>query len=93
MCAMPKGHRVAGGYFTVASIPGADDYKLIAKKCTDLGHPMGHSTARNIFLHAMMKIANGVQKSNQISMSETDLYNIAKNPSFQMSVSELLRNK
>jgi hypothetical protein len=52
---------------------------------------MGHSTARNVFLSAMMKIANSVQKSNQISMNEKELYDIARNPRFQMSVAEVLK--
>jgi hypothetical protein len=91
MCAMPSGKKIDGGYFSVASIPGADDYKLIANKCTDLGYSMGHSTARNVFLSAMMKIANSVQKSNQISMNEKELYDIARNPRFQMSVAEVLK--
>lgn len=91
--AMPKGHKVKGGYFTVASISGADDYKLIAKKCTEMGYEMAHSTARNIFLSAMMKIANSVQKSNQVKMTDKELYEIAKNPSFQLSVAELLKGR
>lgn len=93
MCAMPKGHKSLGGNFSPASIPGSDDYKAIAHKCSAMGYEMGHSTARNVFLIAMMKIANSVQKSNHISMNEKELYEIAKNPKFQISVAEILREK
>lgn len=89
--AMPKGHKVKNGYATVASIPGADDYKLIAKKCSELGHKMGHSTARNVFLGAMMKVADGLQKSQGNTYTNRQLFEIARNPSFQMGVAEVLK--
>jgi len=88
--AMPKGHKVKGGYASVASLPGADDYKLIAKKCSDQGFKMGHSTARNIFLGAMMKVADNLHKSQGNTYSNRQLFEIARNPSFQMSVAEVL---
>ena len=90
---MPKGHKVKGGYFTVTSISGADDYKLIAKKCTDMGYKMQHSTARNVFLSAMTKIAKSIHNSSGSSPSEKDLFEIAKNPAFQMSVAEVLNGR
>ena len=89
--AMPKGHKVKGGYATVASLPGADDYKLIAKKCSELGHKMGHSTARNIFLGAMMKVADNLHKSQGNTYTNRQLYEIARNPSFQIGVAEILK--
>lgn len=89
--AMPKGHKVKGGYATVASLPGADDYKLIAKKCSELGHKMGHSTARNIFLGAMMKVADNLHKSQGNTYTNRQLFEIARNPAFQISVAEILK--
>lgn len=91
--AMPKGHKVSAGYATVASIPGADDYKLIAKKCSEQGYKMGHSTARNIFLGAMMKVADNLQKSQGNTYNNRQLFEIARNPAFQMSVAEVLNGK
>ena len=88
--AMPKGHKVKNGYATVASIPGADDYKLIAKKCSDMGYKMGHSTARNIFLGAMMKVADNLQKSQGNTYNKNQLFEIARNPTFQKSVADVL---
>lgn len=90
---MPKGHKVKGGYFTVAAIPGADDYKLIAKKCTDMGYKMQHSTARNVFLSAMSKIAKSIQKSQGNFSSEEEVFEIAKSPTFQSSVAEVLSGR
>ena len=90
---MPKGHKVKGGYFTVASISGADDYKLIAKKCTEMGYKMQHSTARNVFLSAMTKIAKSIHTSNGSIASENELFEIAKNPVFQSSVAEILSGR
>lgn len=90
---MPKGHKVKGGYSSVASIPGADDYKLIAKKCSEMGFKMGHSTARNIFLGAMMKVADGVQRSQGQICTNRQLFEIARNPTFQMGVAEILNGK
>lgn len=88
--AMPKGHKVKNGYATVAAIPGADDYKLIAKKCSDMGYKMGHSTARNVFLGAMMKVADNLQKSQGNTYSKGQLFEIARNPNFQKSVADVL---
>lgn len=88
---MPKGHKVKGGYFTVASIQGADDYKLIAKKCSDMGYKMQHSTARNVFLSAMGKIALSIQNSEGRNPSEGELFDIARSSNFQASVAEILR--
>lgn len=90
---MPKGHKVKGGYFTVAAIPGADDYKLIAKKCSDMGYKMQHSTARNVFLSAMTKIAKSIQRSQGNHATEEELFEIAKSPSFQSSVAEVLSGR
>ena len=86
----PKGKKIPGGYASVASIPGADDYKLIAKKCSEMGYKMGHSTARNIFLSAMMKVADNLHKSQGTSCTNRQLFEIARNPAFQSSVAEVL---
>lgn len=91
--AMPKGKKIPGGYSSVASLPGADDFKSIAKKCTEQGYKMGHSTARNILLGAMMKLANNLQKSQGNTYNNRQLFEIARNPSFQMCVAELLNGE
>lgn len=91
--AMPKGHKVQGGYASIASIPGADDYKLIAKKCSEMGHKMGHSTARNVFLGAMMKVADNLHRTQGNTYTSRQLYEIARNPSFQIGVAEILKGE
>ena len=87
---MPKGHKVKGGYATVTALSGADDYKMIAKKCTERGYKMGHSTARNVFLGAMMKVADSLQKSQGVNCNRSQLFEIARSPDFQMGVAEVL---
>lgn len=90
---MPKGHKVKGGYFTVTSIPGADDYKLIAKKCTEVGYKMQHSTARNVFLSAMKKIAVSIHTSNGLKSSDAEVSEIARNSNFQEGIAEILKER
>jgi len=90
MCAMPRGHKVKNGYASVASLAGADDYKLIAKKCTEMGHKMGHSTARNVLLSAMMKVADALHRSQGNIYTNRQLFEIARNPTFQSGVADIL---
>ena len=88
---MPRGHRIKTGYATVTSIPGGEDYKYVAKACTEMGYKMGHSTARNIFICAMVKVASELQASEGNSPTRKQLFAIARNPKFQMGVAEVLR--
>lgn len=91
--AMPRGHKSKNGHASVATIPGADDYRLIAQKCTEMGYKMGNSTARNIFLGAMMKVADNLQKSQGNEFNRHQLYEIARNPKFQLCVAEFLNGE
>jgi hypothetical protein len=52
---------------------------------------MGHSTARNIFLTAMAKVADNLHRSHGNICTRQQLFKIAKNPIFQMSVAEILK--
>jgi hypothetical protein len=88
---MPRGHKIVGGYATVSQIQDACDYKLIAKRCSDSGDKMSHSTARNIFLTAMAKVADNLHRSHGNICTRQQLFKIAKNPIFQMSVAEILK--
>ena len=57
---MPKGFKSDFGYATVSSQDGCCGYRQIAEKMTAEGDKMNHSTARNVFLRAMEKIAGSV---------------------------------
>ena len=79
---MPKGHKLENGYSTSKSL-GGDSYQEISDKMSDQGFKMNHSTARNVFVNSLKKIAkdvtifrnliNGVKK---IAKDVTSLYDI-----------------
>jgi len=83
---MPKGHKVDTGYATVSSEDGCLGYREIAEKMTEDGHVMNHSTARNVFLRAMKKIANPITES----YGGQDSQRLANDPRFQSCVQEIL---
>ena len=70
---MPKGYKTEKGYATVTDFPGALDYRAIAEKMSDDGDPMNHSTARNVFLRAMKKLAQTMHAHYGLSNEEGDL--------------------
>jgi len=85
---MPKGYKKEHGYATVDSLAGGLGYREIAEFMTENGEKMNHSTARNIFLSAMEKIALGVSKQYDgdiISSKE-----MSKDPRFQESIYDFL---
>tara|TARA_Y100001973_G_C4971556_1_gene219872 strand:+ start:220 stop:489 length:270 start_codon:yes stop_codon:yes gene_type:complete len=83
---MPKGHKVETGYATVSSEDGCLGYREIAEKMTEDGHAMNHSTARNVFLRAMKKIANPIAEN----YGSHDARKLANDPRFQSCVQEIL---
>jgi hypothetical protein len=89
---MPKGRKSKNGYATVSSLSG-DDYKAVAQKCNDLGFKMNHSTARNVLLHAMAKIACSLRESHGLSTDREATFQNALNPMFQEGVAEILKEK
>lgn len=82
---MPKGYTSKFGYATVASGEGCMTYREIAEAMTEDGDKINHSTARNIFLRAMRKIASHVT----VDYKECDSDQIAEDPRFQEAVQEL----
>lgn len=83
---MPKGHKVESGYATVSSADGCLGYREIAEKMTADGHEMNHSTARNVFLRAMKKIAKPISDS----YGGRDPQDLANDPMFQSCVQEII---
>lgn len=87
--ALRRGVRVDRGYATVAEDEGVN-YREIADTMTELGFEMNHSSARNYVLRVMRKFATAFTKDMNISCDEKRIDEIAKNPSFQHGVADLL---
>ena len=88
---MPKGKKFDNGYCSIASIPNAKNYKQISIACGERGLKVGPSNARNILLSAMRKIAKPICEENDVNASEAAIMSIAKNPVFQMSVADIVK--
>lgn len=87
---MPKGHKAEKGYATVTDFPGALDYRAIAERMSDDGDQMNHSTARNVFLRAMKKLALTMHELYDLSVDESDLARTARDPEFQQGIYEAM---
>ena len=81
---MPKGYTSEFGYATVSSEDGCLTYREIADALTKEGDKINHSTARNIFLRAMRKIASHVTSD----FDGVDSDAIAEDPRFQKAIQE-----
>ena len=89
---MPKGYKVDGGYATVGAGVGGAGYREIAEKMTEEGCKMNHSTARNVFLAAMKKMAKEMCELYDVNPTEEKVTRIASDPRFQDSIHQLLRD-
>lgn len=83
---MPKGYKSSSGYATVSSEDGCLGYREIAEAMTSDGDKMNHSTARNVFLRAMQKIAIPVCET----YGADDSKNLAQDPRFQECIQEII---
>ena len=81
---MPKGYTSEFGYATVSSEDGCLTYREIADALTADGDKINHSTARNIFLRAMRKIAAEVTSE----YPEADSDAVAEDPRFQEAIQQ-----
>ena len=82
---MPKGYNSKFGYATVSGQDGCLTYREIAEEMTREGDKINHSTARNIFLRAMRKIAATVTTEYE----GCDVDQIAEDPRFQSAIQQL----
>lgn len=87
---MPKGFKSDKGYATVTDFPGALDYRAIAERMTSDGDKMNHSTARNVFLRAMTKLAASMHSHYNLEMDEKLLDRSAKDPEFQSGIYDFM---
>ena len=83
---MPNGYKSKNGYATVSSSDGCLGYREIAEHMNKAGDKMNHSTARNVFLRAMEKIAGSICDS----FEGDDPARLAQDPRFQECIYELI---
>ena len=88
---MPKGYKKETGYGTSKSLGGLS-YHAIANKMNERNYKMNHSTARNLFVSALMKIAEDICKVYDQKLNQKEIKKIAIDPRFQESVAEYMRD-
>tara|TARA_Y100001963_G_scaffold127830_1_gene181552 strand:+ start:159 stop:437 length:279 start_codon:yes stop_codon:yes gene_type:complete len=86
---MPTGYKMENGYSTTKDL-GGKSYQEIADCMTDAGFKMNHSTARNVLVNGLMKIAKPLCQLQEKKMTDDELKKLAKNPDFQQSVAYYL---
>ncbi len=89
---MPKGFKSKNGYGTTKSL-GGKSYHEIANVMVDSGFKMNHSTARNVFVSSLMKIAERVTTVYDMQLSDKEIKDIAINPNFQEAVSDFMKQR
>lgn len=89
---MPKGFKSENGYGTSKTLGGIT-YHKVADIMVENGFKMNHSTARNVYVSALTKIAKRVTDLYDMDLTEKDLKQIAKDPRFQGAVSDFMRDK
>lgn len=89
---MPKGHKSANGYATVQS-QGGMGYREIAEHMSEYGDNMNHSTARNIFLRAVKKVAKDACSMTGATLTEKEIETIASDPRFQAGLIEIINDE
>ena len=90
---MPKGHKSNHGYATISSTAGGMGYREIAESLTEKGDRMNHSTARNVFLSAMRKIARDACVMMDMPPTDENLKRISSDPRFQSGILDILRDE
>jgi hypothetical protein len=90
--AMPKGFKSKNGYGTTKSL-GGKSYHEIADHMIDIGFKMNHSTARNVFVNSLMKIAEKVTTVYDMNLDKKEIKNIAINPEFQEAISDFMKDR
>jgi len=86
---MPKGFKSENGYGTSKQFEGKT-YHEIADYMQEQGFKMNHSTARNIYIQSLVKVAEELSELYNIKQDSKDLVKIAINPDFQESVRDFM---
>jgi|TARA_R100000081_G_C4794921_1_gene160170 hypothetical protein len=87
---MPKGFKSKNGYGTTKSL-GGKSYHEIADHMMGAGFKMNHSTARNVFVNSMIKIAEKVSQTYDMKLDAKELKSMAINPDFQEAISDFIK--
>ena len=87
---MPKGYKKETGYGTSKSLGGMS-YHKIAEKMNEKNYKMNHSTARNLFVSGLMKIASNLSELHGQNFDKSKIKKIAIDPRFQEAVAEYMR--
>ncbi len=88
---LKKGRTIDRGYATVAPDEGIN-YREIADTMTALGFPMNHSSARNGVLRVMRRFVAAFTDEYDIDVTEARIDEIAKSPSFQQGIADMLND-
>ncbi len=86
---MPKGFKSDNGYATSKSL-GGRTYHEISDFMVDHGFKMNHSTARNVFIASLKKIASEITGVYGMSLSDKQIKKIAIDPRFQEAVRQFM---
>lgn len=87
---MPKGYKKETGYGTSKSLGGMS-YHQIADVMNKKNFKMNHSTARNLFVSGLMKLAENITILHGHKFDENKIKKIAIDPRFQEAVAEYMR--
>ena len=89
---MPTGSKFQNGYATVATSMGGREYRAIAEQMAADGDDISISTARNLVLRAMEKLAREVCVLQGIPAEKLDVESkrISLDPRFQESIASML---
>ena len=88
---MPKGFKSKNGYGTTKNL-GGKSYHEIADAMCESGFKMNHSTARNVFVNSMIKIAEQVSNVYDVSLDAKGLKDMAIDPVFQEAISDFMKD-
>ena len=87
---MPKGFKSDNGYATTKSLGGVT-YQEVAETMLSKGYKMNHSTARNVFVSSLIKIASHVTALYGLKLDKVELKRIAIDPRFQTAIAEFMK--
>ena len=86
---MPKGFKSENGYATSKSLCGKT-YHEISDEMRAQGYKMNHSTARNIFISSLKKVAIEMTSLYNLKLTDAQIKKIAIDPRFQEAIKEYM---
>ena len=86
---MPKGFKSENGYAS-SKLLGGKTYHEISDIMVEKGYKMNHSTARNIFINSLQKIASNITDLYGLKLNSKDIKRIAIDPRFQDAIKQFM---